>query len=249
MKLGIIIQARTGSTRLPNKMILDFFNKQTILDCLIDRIKRIDLTDVKIILATTLNSMDNKIEDIAKRNLITVFRGNESDVLLRFINAAENSDIDSIIRVCADNPFLSMNYLRQLIDTVKDTNYDYVSFCTSSGTPSIKTHYGLWTEFVTLEALKKINLTTKENLFHEHVTNYIYEHKEDFNIKWIPIDNFIEKNDFRLTVDTKEDFVIAQKLYTRLIANNKNIEPNSIIDYLDETIITNMKSQILKNYK
>lgn len=248
IKLAIIIQARTGSTRLPQKMIMPFYENLTILDCLIQRIKNA-VDDIPIILATTNNDKDDKIENIGVNNNIFVYRGSENDVLLRFIEAANTIKADSIIRICADNPFLSMKFLRIIIESIKDKNIDYLSFCTSKGVPAIKTHYGLWTEFVKLDALNKIQKLTNEEKYHEHVTNYIYEHTDKFNLKFIPIDRNIEKKEFRLTVDTEKDFLFSKALYKKLMDSNLSIEPESFIPFLDKQTLDMMKEEILKNSK
>ena len=79
-KIGIIIQARTGSTRLPNKMILPFYNEKGVLELLIERIKN-RLSEIEIIVATTSLEKDNRIEEIADKTKVTCFRGDENDVL------------------------------------------------------------------------------------------------------------------------------------------------------------------------
>ena len=61
----------------------------------------------------------------------------------------------------------------------ENKNSDYISF-NINGTPSIKTHYGFWTEYVTLDTLKRIKSLTKDKIFHEHVTNYIYTNPHSF---------------------------------------------------------------------
>ena len=73
----------------------------------------------------------------------------------RFISAAEQYNAQKIIRVCSDNPFLDINSIKKLIETINENpSADYISF-NINGIPSIKTHYGFWTEYVTLNTLKK----------------------------------------------------------------------------------------------
>ena len=105
--LGIIIQARTGSTRLPFKMTLPFFNDRGILELLLSRLKKAGLAD-KTIVATTENVRDDIICNIARNAGVSYFRGSESDVLDRFIQAANHYYVSKIIRICADNPFLDI---------------------------------------------------------------------------------------------------------------------------------------------
>lgn len=248
MSLGIIIQARTGSTRLPNKMLVPFYKNQTILDIILQRIKT-EIKNVPIIVATTNNEKDDELELIAKKNSVLCFRGSETDVLKRFVDAARFYNVDSIIRVCADNPFLSMESLKQLINYTKNKEYEYISFKTSDDIPSIKTHFGFWTEYVTLNALIKVQQATNESLFHEHVTNYIYTHKDLFSMSFINIPTYIEKSKIRLTVDTKDDFMNAGEIYKQLIENKKIIEPENIIPIVTDEIKLSMENQIKLNSK
>lgn len=248
-KLCLIIQARTGSTRLPQKMLLPFYGEQTILDLLLERIKKSISPDIDIIVATSTSEKDLKIVDIAKRNNVLCFKGDESDVLARFIGAAEFAKAESCIRICADNPFLSMKFLNLLITFATSEECDYASFITDKGVPSIKTHYGLWTEYITKDALKRIQAYTNDKIYHEHVTNYAYEHQDEFICKFIPIEPEILNYNFRLTVDTLEDFNNAKNIYKQLIIQNKEIEYNEIIPLISYEMLVRMEHQIRQNSK
>ena len=153
MSLGIIIQARTGSTRLPNKMILPFYEGKGILETILMRLKNGKL-DVPIVLATTTQPSDDILEEIGKRQNVFVFRGSSENVLDRFINATESHKFSKIIRICADNPFLDIEALKFQINSFEKSNVDYWCYSLSDQTPSIKTHYGFWTEGVKLETIK-----------------------------------------------------------------------------------------------
>jgi spore coat polysaccharide biosynthesis protein SpsF len=71
---GIIIQARTSSTRLPNKIILELENKITFLDILLERLKNLD-SRIPIILATSCLEVDQVLESFAKKHKIGFFQG------------------------------------------------------------------------------------------------------------------------------------------------------------------------------
>ena len=105
MKDGIIIQARTGSTRLHNKILLPFYGKQRIIDILIGNIKQTCIGRT-IVLATTNRPQDDILAEVAREAGICCYRGDEDNVLDRFIRAAATFGLDRFIRVCSDNPFL-----------------------------------------------------------------------------------------------------------------------------------------------
>lgn len=245
MSLAIIIQARTGSSRLPNKMLIPFFNGKSLLELTIEKLK---LLNCLIIVATTDNTKDNEIEHISDKLNVYCFRGSESDVLDRFIFAAEFYNINKIVRICADNPFIDNNEIKILLNYAETENFDYVSF-KINGIPSIKTHYGFWAEYVTLSTLKKVVKSTDSILFHEHVTNYIYTFPEGFNIYWI--ERLINTNQIRLTVDTEIDFNIAKNIYGKLSNKINTIGYKDVIDFLstDLQYLDLMKQEILNNSK
>lgn len=85
-----------GSTRLPNKMILPYWEKEGILSILLKRIKN-GLPKIPVIVATTCKVQDDVIEDISFKENVLVFRGNENDVLKRFIDAANTYSVTKIV--------------------------------------------------------------------------------------------------------------------------------------------------------
>ena len=99
------IQARTGSTRLHNKILLPFDGEKCILDILIGNIKAV-FPEMCIVLATTVRKQDDVLEETACKLGIHCFRGDEDNVLDRFIKAGEAFGLDRMVRVCSDNPFL-----------------------------------------------------------------------------------------------------------------------------------------------
>lgn len=249
--IKIIIQARTGSTRLPQKMILPFYENQGIFSLILSRLTS-SIKKENIILATSTNENNDVLVDIAASYGVNCFRGSENDVLQRFIDAAEEFDAKKIIRVCADNPFLDMEYLNFLMNNFTKSDSDYMSFSTSDDIPTIKTHYGFWAEAVTLNALKKVKLMTDEPLYHEHVTNFIYAKRDVFNVNFYNIPKEIESHDdIRLTIDTKTDFDIQKEIFNVIYKENPNFNAFDVIGFLNENqaYIKVMREEILKNQK
>lgn len=249
--IKIIIQARTGSTRLPQKMILPFYEDKGIFALILSRLTS-SIKKENIILATSTNENNDVLVDIATSYGVNCFRGSENDVLQRFIDAAEEFDAKKIIRVCADNPFLDMEYLNFLMNNFTKSDSDYMSFSTSDDIPTIKTHYGFWAEAVTLNALKKVKLMTDEPLYHEHVTNFIYAKRDVFNVNFYYIPKEIESHDdIRLTIDTKTDFDIQKEIFNVIYKENPNFNAFDVIGFLNENqaYIKVMREEILKNQK
>ena len=111
MQTGIIVQARTGSTRLPNKVLLPFYKEQCILDIILQRLKTLKYP---VVVATSSHPNDNKIVKAAKKNNVQIFRASEENVLERYIDCAIENNFSNIIRVCADNPFIDTYFNRRV---------------------------------------------------------------------------------------------------------------------------------------
>jgi spore coat polysaccharide biosynthesis protein SpsF (cytidylyltransferase family) len=247
MKIGIIIQARTNSTRLPNKIILPFNENQNVLEILLKKIS--DKINIPIVVATSDNPDDSIIEQICSKFNVNCFKGDEHNVLQRFYNCAIEYNFDFVIRICSDNPFIDIEDLEQLINF--QNNDDYLSFKIYD-IPSIKTHYGFWAERIKTTALERVLNLTKDKLFLEHVTNYIYTYPADFNIKWLENKSISLLNfPIRLTIDTKEDFEIMQNIYSHLKKNNLEMNKINIISHIrdNKTIQKQMLAQIEANSK
>lgn len=249
MKISFIVQARMGSSRLPNKILLPFYDNKCILDLLVEKLNQIP--NSHIIIATSRNPNNDIIEEFCHNHHIHCFRGSENDVLQRFIDASETYGAEKIIRVCSDNPFLELNSIKRLVDKAVNSSADYISFKVN-GNPSIKTHFGFWTEYVTLNTLKRIKDLTSEILYHEHVTNFIYTHSELFSIEWIEGPECLkDRFDIRLTCDTIDDFKISQEIYRDICKDNPYPRIDQIVNYLDAhtDYLTKMVEQINYNSK
>jgi spore coat polysaccharide biosynthesis protein SpsF (cytidylyltransferase family) len=250
VNIGIIIQIRTGSTRLPNKVLLPFYGNDLLIDVLLKKFFKLKST-YPVIVATTTNSKDDIICDYALKHHLTVFRGSEDDVLKRFIDAADFHKIDTIIRVCGDNPFLSIEFIENLIkEFQKNDNFDYVSYRNKMGIPTIRTHYGFFAELVKLSTLKKVIEQTEETLYHEHVTNYIYNYKQKFKIHLLDIP-FEENEKVRLTVDTLDDFNLTKEIYRHFMETEEMLSPENIMQYVtqNQAYLDIMNKQIQQQTK
>ena len=250
MKLGIIIQARIASTRLPNKILLPFYKNLTILDLLIQRLQK--YLSIPIILATSTNPSNDILLNFANKYKIPLFRGSEEDVLQRFIDCSREYGFDGIIRICSDNPFISIIELETLIRSISE-NEDYISATFDQVKPTIQEHIGIYPEYITFTALKKISELTTEPCYREHVTNYAYGNPDIFKIKLIKVQD--PPQNIRLTVDTKQDFQYLKEVWKQFSERDYDdrIKIGDLIELLSEDgnsgIIEMMESEIKKNQK
>ncbi|MFN5890742.1 MAG: cytidylyltransferase domain-containing protein [Bacteroidota bacterium] len=208
------VQARMGSTRLPGKILKELPNGQTLIERIFQQIADSGHTPYLI---TSENVENQALISLATRNHWPYFQGDETDVLHRFIAAAEHFSIQPsthILRICADNPFISKTLIN---DTVllshQFPNADYLSYAFHQ-IPGIKLHAGIFSEIVKISALQAIHLSNNP-WFNEHVTIGIYSNPELFNVQLLEIpepwqDRFEE---IRLTIDDDVDWQLAQDLF------------------------------------
>ncbi len=250
MKDGIIIQARTGSSRLRNKILLPFWEDLSIIDIIISNVKK-SCPDKTIILATTNKNSDDILEQVAKDAGIFCFRGDEDNVLDRFITAAETYDLDRFIRVCSDNPFLLTDSFNVLFDAHNKMGGDYVAYGFANGCPTIKSHLGLFAELTTTKALQKVASLTQDKLNIEHVTIFLYSNLHLFDVNLLPLPKELEgRHDLRFTLDTSDDFKLLQQLYV-LYDKKKKKSIQTLLQLVDEfpSCKDLMRENISKNEK
>ncbi|MCB0478129.1 MAG: hypothetical protein KDC84_08195 [Crocinitomicaceae bacterium] len=247
----LILQARTGSTRLPKKMVRPFYQNKTIPQIIIENLlKHFDSN--RIVLATSTNKGDDELEKLCSEIGISCFRGSENNVLKRFIDCAIQYKGNRLVRICADNPFLLPEFILELTKELDVSGKEYISFQWKDLTPVMLSHIGVFAEAMTLNFLKKIQNSTEDPLYLEHVTNYIYTHKNEFDHKFLNLPQILEgRENIRLTVDTESDFNTTQELYSKMMEKKSDFELMDLLELIDENpvLIDNMEAQIDQNAK
>ncbi len=226
MKIISIIQVRMNSKRLPHKALMPILGK-SLLQHVIEFLNFSKLTD-KIIVATTTETIDNKIEELCKTLNVACFRGNSSDVLERYYECAKTFHGDLIVRITADNPLLDPNLVDKIIQICKDTNCDYATTMLGKTFP-----YGYLVEAITFPILDKLHKTKKDKLSREHVTYYLRTHPEEYKTEKLDNPSKIARPNWRLTVDYIEDLKLIKKIFIKLYKPKSFIKYESVVDFLD----------------
>lgn len=218
-----IIQARMGSTRLPGKGMMPLAGKP-LLAHVFERILSTRGVD-RTVLATCGGDENRVIINLAESMGIPVFVGSEENVLERFYKASRQFGGDYIMRVTGDNPFTDPDYATRTIDAILSSGAD---LCYFSNLP-----LGTGVGMVKKSALDIAYQKSDKPHQREHVTPYIREHPEDFTIDIGDIDIYNPFPELRLTVDTPEDFQLAEILYQRLY-HGKPFPLNDVIAFLEQ---------------
>ncbi|MGL5459292.1 MAG: cytidylyltransferase domain-containing protein [Cetobacterium sp.] len=219
MKITCIIQARTSSSRLPNKVLLKlpYNDSKSVLEQVIFRIKQSEYIN-EIIVATTSNKTDNLIENLCSKIGIKVYRGSEDDVLARYYEAAKLSRADIVIRITSDCPCIDYKVLNKLIEKHLSEKNDYTSNTLIRSYP-----HGLDCEIFSFKALNEAYLYGKDKFEREHVTPYIYKTaKNNYKIGVLELQENL--SNIRVTLDTKEDYNLLCAVYDFLYEKNNLFE-------------------------
>jgi len=202
-----IIQARMGSTRLPGKVMMNLAGSPMLQRC-VNRVNRSKMVN-KTVIATTDNKEDDIIEQFCISNNWFYYRGSVHDLLDRYYQSAVKHNADVIVRITSDCPFIDPEIIDLIVKELIE-NYpslDFVSNCIGKYTfPR-----GLDVEVMTFTALQRAWKEDKNLAWREHVTPYIYFNQHKFRCKNIAYD--ADLSEMRWTVDTKEDFLFAKKIY------------------------------------
>lgn len=223
IKVGIISQARMTSTRLPGKVLKKINNKPLLWY----HINRLQKSGLPIFVATTTNREDDPIVEFCLQNNLNFFRGDEANVLERFYLCAKEYDLDVIVRVTSDCPLIDGALIEEGVDRYTSRkNLDlYLSNSLSETYPR-----GLDFEIFSFKLLEEALKNATYSWQKEHVTPYFYnEHKAHISNEFIA--NKEKKNQYRITVDTTEDFQLIERLIKEFNAHKKSY--SEIIQIMD----------------
>jgi spore coat polysaccharide biosynthesis protein SpsF (cytidylyltransferase family) len=221
-----MIQARCGSTRLPNKVLKDLCGKPA-LQRMIERVQKSKKVD-EVMVVTSIERNNLPILNLCSDIGIRVGIGSENDVLDRFYQTAKLLKPEYVIRLTADCPCFDAELLDMAITEMDDSS-DYMGMLSESFAD------GLDLEIMKFAALEKSWKEANHSFEREHVTQYIVRHPEIFKLQDFksPIGDF---GDNRWTVDESEDFLLVQKLYEYFLNSDigEAFNYKDILAYLEE---------------
>lgn len=221
-KVGVILQVRMGSKRLPGKVLRKIGDK-TIVQHILDRYFQSPLT-YEIVLATSNLEKDNILAEFAQQNKIKLFRGDEQNVLSRYLQAAQENAFDHIIRLTGDNILTDYTELERLVSLHLNSSAEYSrSLGRLTSLP-----VGVGAEIFSYQTLVRLSSEAKELHHLEDVNGYIEDNPALFKISELEIPKIKKKPSLRLTVDTNEDLKNMRSIFKK----NNNIWPK-IEDLID----------------
>jgi len=202
-----------GSSRLPGK-VMKTIGGMPLIGLMVSRLEKSLLLD-KIVVATSADSSDDVLCGYLDKASIEYFRGSNTDVMHRMLQAAEKHGAETIIRMTADCPLIDPSIVDYCISKYHNVQgLDYV------GSTSLSDYYprGQDACVFSIDTLREVDgLLMSDSHFREHVSLYIYGAVEaKYRCESIGKPDFdIDKN-IRLTVDYDEDLVVVGKIVESL---------------------------------
>ncbi|MBE2256497.1 MAG: glycosyltransferase family protein [Ignavibacteria bacterium] len=226
----IIIQARRGSTRLPDKVLMQLSGKPLLIR-MYERVFASEV-DAKIIIATTTNKEDDIICEMCDTNSIEYFRGHPTDLLDRHYNAAKKFEAKIISKIPSDCPLIDPKVIKKVFQYFFDNTgkFDFVSNLHPATYPD-----GNDVEVFTFDALETAHKNATKNFEREHTTPYIWENPEKFrigNVEWESGLDYSKK--FRFTIDYPEDYEFIKNVYDELYPKNNIFGLDQILNLLKQ---------------
>ena len=224
------MQCRTGSSRLPGKVLLPLAGKPLF----VRQAERIMAAKMEFdfIVATTTLKEDDVIKDICRENSITCFSGHPTDLLDRHVQAAKYLDADTVVKIPSDCPLIDPGIIDRVIAFFKNTTrkYDYFSNLHPATYPD-----GNDVEVMSMKALEKAWNEAILPFEREHTTPFLWENKDRFNTGNVAWETGLDYSmTYRFTIDYPEDYEFIKTVYDELYTQENPIfSLSDILDLLD----------------
>jgi spore coat polysaccharide biosynthesis protein SpsF len=225
----VVVQARTGSSRLPGKVLLPAAGAPLLLR-MMERVLDAE-TPFEIAVATTTDGADDAIVSLCEMHDLPVFRGHPTDLLDRHYQAAVAARADIVVKIPSDCPLIDPAAIDRVLGAFDATPCDFAS----------NLHPGTWpdgndVEVMTFEALETAWREATQPHEREHTTPFLWDQPERFdvvNVAWESGRDLSETH--RLTIDYPEDYELIAAIYDALwTPRNRVFSVDEIVTLLDE---------------
>lgn len=225
MRTIAAIQARLGSTRLPQKVLADLGGKP-MLRQIAARLEAAATVD-EVVLATTQDPGDDALVAAAESWGMGVHRGPVDDLVVRYLGAAEAFDADVIVRVWGDCPFVDPAVVDLTVRCLWDEQLDYAS----TARPPGRTYpLGLDIEVYRTDLLRAIVAASEDPFFREFPLDYVDKHVPPERVGGVRYHEDVSQ--VHLTVDYAADLALAQQIYAALDRPGEAFDVDAIVRWV-----------------
>lgn len=231
MNIVVVVQARTGSTRLPGKVMLPLAGVPLLLR-VVERIRAASLPS-HIVVATTSLPDDEVVRDICFDAGVDYFLGHPTDLLDRHYRAALEYKADVVVKIPSDCPLIDPDVIDRVIGAYCELG-GYLDYCSNL-------HPASWpdgqdVEVISMATIEQAWQKARLPMEREHTTPWIWERPEEFrigNVRWGRGDNLSMSH--RWTVDYLVDYTFVSKVYDALAGDHQGrpFGVETILEYLE----------------
>lgn len=221
-----IVQARVASVRLPRKVLLPLNGMPAVYHVMTRVMKCRDIN--KIYLASSRNTEDDALAELAERYHWNLYRGSSEDVLSRFVDLVKKEKPDIVARINADNFAIDPAIVSRAIREVRENGLDVCS-------PFLKNTYpfGAGAEASTGDCLLRIDMETrgKDPGYREHIYSYAYERSKEYRVGLLEAPAHLRRPDINLSVDTRGDYESMRRLYGQFRGRESTFTLSDVIEH------------------
>lgn len=204
--VGLIVQARMGSTRLPGKILMPIGGR-LLLEHIIARMALLH-EHAKLVIATSTQPENDAVERFCNDQGVACFRGEEDNVLKRYVDCANHYDFQHVVRLTGDNPFPDVVEVQRLMQLHCQEHADFT-------TSFEELPIGVGCEMFTIQSLRwSLEKSFAPHHF-EHVDEYLLENLARIKHAQLHAVSAKHAPEVRLTIDTPEDLACARAIVAR----------------------------------
>jgi spore coat polysaccharide biosynthesis protein SpsF len=229
IRIVTVIQARTRSTRLPNKVMLPLLG-EPLLVRMVERVKAACLVG-SVVVATTTDPHDDVIAALCQRRGFHCFRGHPTDLLDRHYQAGKAFGADAVVKIPSDVPLIDPDVIDRVLAVYLDDpgRYDFVSNLHPASYPD-----GNDVEVMSMQALRRAWQGARRPLEREHTTPYLWENPQRFAIGNLSWESGLDYSmSHRWTIDYPEDYWFIRAVYEALYPHNPRFSLSDILELLE----------------
>jgi spore coat polysaccharide biosynthesis protein SpsF len=208
MRVFVILQARTASTRLPGKALLPVAGcPSAVLAAL-----RAANQGHQLLVATSDDASDDELVQTFRHHGFEVFRGPLNDVLGRYYLATSDlAGDDIVIRLTGDNVLPDGGFVEELTSAFLRSRLDYLGV----SSPQSRLPHGLSGEAFSVDVLRKAHAAANSTYDREHVGPWMA--RNCCVGSYSPL--CLKQSDYshlRCTIDDEEDYRRIVRLFSEV---------------------------------
>lgn len=235
--IGCVVIARTGSSRLPGKVLMPVKNESMII-WLLKRISKIKYFK-SIVVATSKKKEDNIIEKIVLKNKFKIFRGSEKNVVQRLYQASKKFKFDTVVEITADCPLIDPEIIEYCIETYLNNSAEYLNNCYIRSYPD-----GMDIQIFNIKILKKTLQLTKRPEELEHIGLYQMRNQSKFKTMNLISPKELHYPKLGLTLDETNDYILIKKIIENLGKKDRFFSCKKIINFLIKKKLYKLNSEV-----